>query len=179
MSVDHHRKNQPSDWLLEIAWLHVSEPLLLFPAMLDMWQAKLFLCQSSPCRALLEASGSSVCKGDKPGAWCLLNSSLCSVLVFLAPFFLPISLVFYHKFPVLFLYHSWQDSPLYSFIKSTLKGKGCQGIIWWFFSASFWALRFTGSSHFNTFASHPFAPPRSSSPFLVLTSSHYNVPYLL
>lgn len=87
MSVDTHCKNQHFDWLLEIVWLHVSEPLLLLSlVMLDMWKAKLSLCQSLPCWALLEASGSSVCKGDKPGAWCFFNGSLCSILVFLAPF---------------------------------------------------------------------------------------------
>lgn len=160
MSANSNCKNYHPDWLLEIGWLHVSEPvLLLFPAMLDMWQPKLSLCQSSPYWALLEASGSSVCKGDKPGTWCLFNGSLCSVLVFLTPFHLPISLAFYHEFSVLFLYHSWQDDPLYSFISLALQGKRCH-TIQWFFPASSWTLIFTGLSYFNMFPYHPFVPSK-------------------
>lgn len=55
-----------------------------------MWQATLSLCQSSLCWALLEASGSSVYKGDKPGDdACLIVLSVVSLyswLFFSCPF---------------------------------------------------------------------------------------------
>lgn len=77
----------PIDYSEQLTLLFPEALLSLFPAVLDMWEAKLSLCQSPPCWALLEASGSSGVKEISQGhGACLMV--LCSVLVSLAPIFL-------------------------------------------------------------------------------------------